>query len=322
MRSSLSGVVKTGSCSNCGATFDKVGTEACPVCGMPAGDAGADVAVRPRPRPQPGALPRHATASAQPKRAQVPVRTIAVLCVLALGVVGVVAAVATSRDTSVAQQADATSDATGAAPAEQITEAEPTPPDEAPTARFTFHRKRESLGGTFYVLGEVENTSSFAIRKPELVIILLDEAGNEVATDSGFALAEILEPGEKSYLSAVVTSPPVHHDLKFEVAPRKATYRPALAQGLTVEPLKPQVQKSGLHKFSGSVKNTGATTAKFVNVQVLAFDAEDKLMGVYSTYAKTDSLAPGDKARFTVTGVGLEPTPARFEYLVTARVAE
>ncbi len=212
----------------------------------------------------------------------------------------------------------------GLAPPETSVAAIPkqAPPDVPATARFDFHRKRVSTADAFYVLGEVENTSPFPISKPELVIIMVDEAGKEVGTDSGFALAEILEPGEKSYLSAVVTSPPEHQDLKFEMAPRKATYRPKLAQGLTINALEPQQTHAGMYRFSGSVKNGGETTAKFVNVRVLAFDAEDKLMGVYSTYAKTDGLAPGQRARFQATGVGLEPAPVRFEYQVSARVAD
>lgn len=194
--------------------------------------------------------------------------------------------------------------------------------DVLPSARFDFHRTKAGYQDSFYVLGEVQNTSPYAISKPELMIVMRDAEGNEVGTDSGFAMAEILEPGERSYLSAVVTSPPPHASLSFEVVPRKATYRPAAAEGLEVIENEPRVERGGIYKFSGRVHNGGSTRARFLNVGVLAFDADDKLLSIHFTYAKTDGLPPGEDARFQLTGAGFDEPPARVEYSVSGRVMD
>jgi hypothetical protein len=193
-------------------------------------------------------------------------------------------------------------------------------PDAELSASFEFHNTRAGYKDSFYVLGEVQNTSPVEIRKPEIVIVLLDAGGKEVGRDNGFALAESLKPGEKSYVSAIVSDPPPHDRLQFEVIARKASFILPQARGLEVTANEP-VAERGLIKFSGEVKNGGERAAKFVNVRALAFDATDRLMGVFSTYLKADGLAPGESATFSLNGVGLDPAPSRYEYMVRGRPA-
>jgi hypothetical protein len=187
------------------------------------------------------------------------------------------------------------------------------------SARFDFHRKRVTTSGTFYVLGEIENTSPVAIRKPELVIIMLDDNGERVGVDGGFALKELLDPAEKSYISAVVTSPPQHADTTYEVVARPATYRPKMSSNLAVTLDAPQRSSAGLYRFSGGVQNGGGEAARFVNVRILAFDAADRLLSVHSTYAKPPTIAPSKNAHFSLLAAGLDEKPARFEAQVTGR---
>jgi hypothetical protein len=195
----------------------------------------------------------------------------------------------------------------------------PAPPERAATAKFTFHRVAPAYQSSFYVLGEVENTSPFAIAKPEIITVLLDEAGKEVGSDSGFATKDDLEPGEKSYVNAIISNPPRHAKLSFEVVARRSTFRMPRAENLRLLDGVMTRPYAGQYAFTGKVHNGGRQAARFLEVEVFAFDAQNKLLGVASSYAKTERLEPGQTARYQVTAVGYPQEPARFETTVTGR---
>ncbi|MBN1612417.1 MAG: hypothetical protein JW940_37650 [Polyangiaceae bacterium] len=195
----------------------------------------------------------------------------------------------------------------------------PAPPEQPATAKFTFHRVAPGYRSSFYVLGEVENTSPFAIDKPEIITVLLDGDGKEVGTDNGFATKDTLEPGEKSYVSAIISNPPAYSKLKFEVVARRSTFRMPLSENLRLLDMSVTRPYPGQYAFAGKVENGGRKAARFLEVEVFAFDGQSKLLGVARSYAKTERLEPGQAARYQVTAVGYPQEPARFETTVTGR---
>ena len=82
---------------------------------------------------------------------------------------------------------------------------------------------------------------------------------------------------------------------------------------------RPPQADGGMLKFWGHVHNGGRTPVSYAQVQVISFDAEDKLLGINTGFAQGEVLAPGASARFDISAVGLG-TPARHEYLVTGLV--
>jgi hypothetical protein len=196
---------------------------------------------------------------------------------------------------------------------------DPTPGAAAPSeaalsASFEFHRKVPASGDGFYVLGVVANDSAVPIGRPELVLVFLDAAGKEVGTDHGFAVDEVVEPGARSYLSTIVTDPPAYEEIRYEVVARQVGFRTRAVSGLRVEAGETRHEGSIL-RFWGQVHNEGKEPAKFVEVTVVAFDADEKLLGIHSGYAKEEVLGANESARFEVSAV--IPIPARVEYLVT-----
>ena len=200
--------------------------------------------------------------------------------------------------------------------------AEPEPVVPA-TAEFELHGTRASVKDTFYVLGFVTNTSPFTIGKPKLTVALLDDVGNEVGTANGFAEADVLEPGERAPASVIVKDPPAHVSFAVEVSPRRANWIPPEVSGLELESNEAQRGSFGSSfEISGRVHHRGTQPAKFVRVQVLGFDANDKLMGVYFTYADAERLEPGSSARFASRSMFFDGEPARFELQVRGRTAD
>ncbi|PRP90427.1 hypothetical protein ENSA5_65190 [Enhygromyxa salina] len=195
--------------------------------------------------------------------------------------------------------------------------AEPEP--EAPaSASFEFHRNQSGYKESYYALGIVENTSPFVIDKPKVTAVLLDADGKELGTKFGFATRGPLGPGDSSPVKILIDDPPAHDSVRFEVAPRKASYVPPQVEGLRVEPGEPRPAKYGDDRWEidGKVFNDGAEAAKFVAIEIQALDADGKLMAVHSTFADADLVAPGDEARFSTGTFAAAGEVDHFEFSV------
>ena len=195
---------------------------------------------------------------------------------------------------------------------------------EAPaTAQVTVYGTAPGYQTSFYVLAEVKNTSPFPISKPELTVVLKDASGAELARDHGYAELEELAPGASSPVRILVSQPPAYQDLAVEVAPRRATFAPALAPGLTVvDTLPPAEGRPGRYKLTGKVHNGGSAPARFLKVVVVARDAQGAIIALDDTFASTDGLPPGGDARFELDRVRCDAPSARWEYLLVGRAAE
>ncbi|MCB9793133.1 MAG: hypothetical protein H6741_10445 [Alphaproteobacteria bacterium] len=190
-----------------------------------------------------------------------------------------------------------------------------------PSATFTHHGVLQSSEGTFYVLGELENTSPFPLGKTKINIVLLDAAGKELHVDNGWSTREVLAPGERSPVSAIVTEAPKYDALRFEVVATKPFYLPPQVQGLRLEP-QPLSKERSFWTAKGKVVNEGDTPAEFVNVEIVGRDAEGRVLGVGSTYADGDVLKPGESARYESSLLRFTADPVSIDYVVTGRPAD
>ncbi len=194
------------------------------------------------------------------------------------------------------------------------------PPEKPPTAEFVHHSTQKSLTNAIYVLGEVTNTSDFTIDKPEIFVVLVDEAGKEVAVENGFAAYDNLAPGETSPVEVLIMDPKPHASMRFETKLRKSTYIAPRAQGLELE-VDPPVRdtfRGVVH--TGKVHNKGSQPAQFVQVFCLARDEDGKLLDVDFTFATGEQALPaGASARFKTLGTRLEKEPAKYDLVVFGR---
>ena len=196
---------------------------------------------------------------------------------------------------------------------------EPEPPA---TASFDFHLLQSGYKTSFYALGFVTNTSPFVIDKPKVIAVLLDADDQEVGTDFGFAERDVLAPDERSPIKILVSEPPEHASIRYEVIARKASYIPAQAAGLRLEPGTPRPAQYGDGwQLEGKVHNEGQQRAQFVSIEIQALDADGKLVGVGSCYADVEVLAPGAVARYS-TQITLSGKADHFEFAVGSRVAD
>ena len=211
-----------------------------------------------------------------------------------------------------------------------VAEVPPTPPlpvvvdvpDEAPaSATFEEHSRRRA-GGAIWVYGYVTNTSSFTIGKVKVSALLLDAAGEEVGADFSYSEWDGVAAGERSPITILINNPPKHERIEFIAYADKPSYLPAMAEGLEVEAKDPRRDKWMGWKTAGKVHNRGETPARFVRIDILGYDDDDKLIDIHSTYADAEILPPGASARFDASLFGSDRDFKRFEFYVRGQLAD
>jgi hypothetical protein len=206
------------------------------------------------------------------------------------------------------------------APVPDIATPEPEPPA---SASFEFQRTQSGYKTSFYALGFVTNTSPFVIEKPKVIAVLLDAQGQELGTDFGFAERDVLAPDERSPIKILISEPPEHASIRYEVIARKASYIPVQAEGLRIETMPPRPAQFGKDtwELEGKVHNEGSQSARFVSVEIQALDVNGKLVGLGTTYADGEVLGPGGVARFS-TQIMLADKADHFEFVLGNRIAD
>ncbi len=186
------------------------------------------------------------------------------------------------------------------------------------TATFELHGRKSGYQTSFYVLGMVKNTSPFPVDKPKVVVVLRDKSGKELTSRDGYAERDVLPPGASSPIKVLVSDPPAHHELAFEVVARRSIFQPGEVDGLKVEEEGTPRQNFGTWEISGKVLHQGSVPARFVKVELLIRNKAGKLIGIESTYADGERLDPNASARFRVSAL-LDEKPETIELSVSAR---
>lgn len=198
-------------------------------------------------------------------------------------------------------------------------EASQAAPEQAvPSAEWRLGSVMDSPQG-LYILGHVENTSELTLDQAKIVVVLLDEEGNEVAVDTGFSERRQLAPGEVSPVRLFLKDPPAHAERRVVLELKTARHLLPQVEGLRVEPLDPVYDASWGWSFQGKVLHEGTVPARFVKVEVQALDAAGGLLGLTHTYGGGDLMEPGSSFHFSTTHLRTPSVPASFAYSVSGR---
>jgi len=198
----------------------------------------------------------------------------------------------------------------------------PPPPEPEPDPSGTFDPHHSLLAGDhLWVTGMFTNDSPFVLSKVKINAVYVDGDGKEVGLDFGFASRDAVAPGQTIPLRLLVDTPADGITIRYEPELSKMTYDIGLVGGLVVEPFEPKRSDYGDRwEFSGKVVNNGSEPARFVQVETLIWDADDKLCGYDTAYAGgTEVLDVGKSAHWQVMSAACATKAARFEYAVTGR---
>ncbi|HEU5101970.1 MAG TPA: protein kinase [Roseiflexaceae bacterium] len=201
-----------------------------------------------------------------------------------------------------------------------LADAERSGPEPFSIGGISYKRDNDSI----WFFGEVRNDGEQARESVELRVNLLDAAGNEVASKTGYASMSYLKPGEISPFSVLFTKhdlPSGFENYAVEIRSSRANFRPGYTyRELSIVP-DPQARQDeyGFFKISGRVRNDGEQAAQFVQIFAVFYDAAGQVVGLTNTFAETANdapLDPGADARFELQGIIFSGTPARYRLFV------
>jgi hypothetical protein len=177
------------------------------------------------------------------------------------------------------------------------------------------------VGESLWIFGEVRNDGKEPRETVEVRVNLLDAAGKELASQTGYAHLSYLDPGEISSFSVLFSgdnAPPADYaGYAIEIRSRAANFHP----GYTIRDLRVgedlRVGKDSLNflKLRGSVRNTGDVAAKYVHIYAVFYDAEGAVIGVADSFAQTgedEIVAAGAEAPFEIQALIFTGKPARY----------
>lgn len=185
------------------------------------------------------------------------------------------------------------------------------------TAEFTLETVQRSSTDAVWIYGYLHNTSSFVLGKTKITAVFYDKAGAEVGQGSGYTEDDVIAADARVPTVLLVTAAPAAYErLAFEVHAERPSYVPEQVQGLELAAEPPRRDTFLGWKYVGKVHNKSGRPAKFVRVDVFAFDHNAKLAGHAFTYASGDVLADGATARFDGTLLDSKTGFKRFEFTV------
>lgn len=160
--------------------------------------------------------------------------------------------------------------------------------------------------GSLYVVGEVENTSEQTYQEVEVTVHLLDASGTELSRESWGTKTSLLRPGETSPVLVIFDNPPPGwSEMRTEVTAKPADfYLTYVYTDFTISQDAGGVPTFGDYRITGTVANTGESTAQFVEVIGTLYDEAGTVLGVESTFLKEEVLEPGQTAPFDLVFFG------------------
>ena len=156
--------------------------------------------------------------------------------------------------------------------------------------------------GSVHFIGEILNTGSRPIAKPETIISLLDAQGNRLLFETGYTVHDVLPPNETIPVVVLFTDPPPEWSA-FEVflQAEEITGREFMAY-IDLIATEAEIGRDEFADYvlTGEVQNTGEKRSDFVQVVVSLYGEHKHMVGVGSAYVAQSKMEPGDRSPFTV----------------------
>ncbi len=179
-----------------------------------------------------------------------------------------------------------------------------------------------SIGSIFFV-GEIHNTGSRPIAKPEVIISLLDENGKRLLFESGYPVFDVI-PANSSVPVVVLVSdpPPTWRSFEVFIQAQAATGGEFMSY-TTFVPSAVEMSRDelGYYVITGDVTNTGKSKAEYVQVIASLYDEEGKIVGAASAYIAQTRLDPQGLSSFNVRimNASAPPVAYRLQFVGHAR---
>jgi hypothetical protein len=194
-------------------------------------------------------------------------------------------------------------------------------PEIAPRAEVSALTPLPDSVGNVYFIGYYKNTGTVPIAMPSVELTLWGEQSNKLAVTQGYAPRHTLGPGEETPIRTLFLHAPAKWQrVTASVTPRAQTFggpRPQLR--FTAG----QLQRDRLrgYRLEGTVQNQDTWVVRFIQVIVVVYDKEDRIIGMDSRFIGQQQLSPGESAPFAVPMLQVRGRPHhyRLDYDATGK---
>lgn len=175
--------------------------------------------------------------------------------------------------------------------------------------------------GNVYFIGYYKNTGTVPIWLPTVELTLWGEQSSKLAVADGYAPRHRLAPGEETPIRVLFSHAPAKWQrVTASVTPRAQTFggpRPNLR--LTAGLL--QRDRFRGYRLEGTVQNLDTCVVRFIQVIVVVYDKEDRIIGMDSRFIGQQQLSAGESAPFAVPMLQVRGRPHhyRLDYDATGK---
>jgi hypothetical protein len=197
--------------------------------------------------------------------------------------------------------------APGATPSTQPTPTLVARRSSTPTPVLTFETFREtayqdSVGSTRFLF-EVRNSNDFATERVQATVKLRDAEGSLLASETGYAKLDLLEPGGLAPVLVVFfLSSPDFASYEINIDAHRADYLLELLHGdLEIAEEVTRVGEWVPYEVLGQVRNTADIDADSVTLVVSCHGADGRIVAVGTGRPESRYVAAGESSEFLVT---------------------
>ncbi|NOZ71165.1 MAG: LysM peptidoglycan-binding domain-containing protein [Chloroflexi bacterium] len=174
--------------------------------------------------------------------------------------------------------------------------------------------------GDLWAMGMVTNPGDTPLEGVSVRLVLVDEAGTDLATASAFILDDILLPGERSAFGIRFRSPPpAFSNYMAEVLTAYPAHQESYYLDLVTEDVKSEGEGYHTQLLSGYVRNLGPEDATHITVSAVLLDALDNVLGFRRTTPPQSLLPPGGRIPFQLEIIPLGGPVDHVEFHVLGR---
>ena len=181
------------------------------------------------------------------------------------------------------------------------------------------------IGDSLWFFGEVRNDGEAPRKSVEVRISLLNENGQELASDTGFTSMSYLNPGEISPFQVLFSeeilpeTPPTSYVM--EVRSDEADFELGYTiRDITIVDEPRELREHSQIILRGNVYNETEGPTQFVNIKAIFYDTDGAVVGIGDTYAETDTpddiLPPGENGVFDMRSIIFTGVPTSYRLLV------
>jgi hypothetical protein len=158
--------------------------------------------------------------------------------------------------------------------------------------------------GFYHIVGEVKNDSEHNVRLAVVRAMLYDQQGSVAGRPFGYALNDVIRPGEKSPFHVIFSDSEQSgkvesYQLSVDATPLLSDIEPRLelkvGQGY--------LDSIGVYHLVGNVTNKGDATARSVEVDASFYDSNGRIIDTATGYTGPSDVTSGTSETFEVVSV-------------------